>query len=55
MHDKADSQKSSQDSDYHRPGIFGYMGEKLHFYRATLCIHGTSHGPVSVCHKSVFY
>jgi len=33
------------------------------FYRAMLCIHGTSHGPVSVCpsvcpsvrHKSVFY
>jgi len=29
------------------------------FYRAMLCIHGTSHGPVSVClsvcHKSEFY
>jgi len=33
------------------------------FYRAMLCIRGTSHGPVSVClsvrlsvrHKSVFY
>ena len=29
------------------------------FYRAILCIRGTSHGPVSmsvsVCHKSVFY
>ena len=29
------------------------------FYRAVLCIGGTSHGPVSVCpsvrHKSVFY
>jgi len=24
-------------------------------YRAMLCIRGTSHGPVSVCHKSVFY
>ena len=32
-----------------------------HFYRAMLCIRGTSHGPVSVCvrlsvcHKSEFY
>jgi len=26
-----------------------------HFYRAMLCIRGTSRGPVSVCHKSVFY
>ena len=25
------------------------------FYRAMLCICGTSHGPVSVCHKSEFY
>ena len=25
------------------------------FYRAMLCIRGTSHGPVSVRHKSVFY
>ena len=27
------------------------------FYRAMLCIRGTSHGPVSVsvCHKSEFY
>jgi len=30
--------------------------EKRHFYyRAMLCIRGTSHGPVSVCHKPVFY
>jgi len=36
---------------------------KNNFYRAMLCILGTSHGPVSVClsvsvsvcHKSVFY
>jgi len=32
---------------------------KYHFYRAMLCIRGTSHGPVSVCvcvcHKSEFY
>ena len=27
----------------------------FHFYRAMLCIRGTSHGPVSVRHKSVFY
>jgi len=27
----------------------------LSFYRAMLCIRGTSHGPVSVRHKSVFY
>ena len=31
----------------------------LIFYRAMLCIRGTSHGPVSVCvcvrHKSMFY
>jgi len=31
----------------------------VNFYCAMLCIHGTSHGPVSmsvcVCHKSVFY
>jgi len=33
----------------------------FHFYRAMLCIRGTSHGPVSVCdcvcvcHKSEFY
>ena len=26
-----------------------------HFYRVMLCIRGTSHGPVSVCHKSEFY
>jgi len=25
------------------------------FYRAMLCVRGTSHGPVSVRHKSVFY
>jgi len=25
------------------------------FYRAMLCIPGTSHGPVSVCHKPGFY
>jgi len=25
------------------------------FYRAMIYIHGTSHGLVSVCHKSVFY
>ena len=24
-------------------------------YRVMLCIRGTSHGPVSVCHKSVLY
>jgi len=35
--------------------------EKNGFYRAMLCIRGTSHGPVSVsvrlsvCHKSEFY
>ena len=30
---------------------------RQHFYRAMLCIRGTSHGPVSVsvCHKSEFY
>jgi len=32
---------------------------EVHFYRAMLCIRGTSHGPVSVsvsvCHKPVFY
>jgi len=32
---------------------------QIGFYRAMLCIRGTSHGPVSVClsvrHKSVFY
>jgi len=31
----------------------------IRFYRAMLCIRGTSHGPVSVsvsvCHKPVFY
>jgi len=29
----------------------------FHYYRAMLCIRGTSHGPLSVrvCHKSVFY
>ena len=27
----------------------------LRFYRAMLCIRSTSHGPVSVCHKSEFY
>jgi len=41
------------------------MSELFTFYRAMLCIRGTSHGPacvrlsvclsVSVCHKSVFY
>ena len=25
------------------------------FYRTVLCIRGTSHGPVSVCYKLVFY
>ena len=30
-------------------------GHFFHFYRAMLCIRGTSHGPVSVRHKSVFY
>ena len=25
------------------------------FYRAMLSMRGTSRGPVSVCHKSVFY
>ena len=25
------------------------------FYRSMQCIRGTSHGPVSVCHKSMFY
>ena len=25
------------------------------FYRAMLCMRGTSHGLVSVCHKSEFY
>jgi len=25
------------------------------FYRAMLCIRGTSHGPVSLCYKSEFY
>jgi len=33
--------------------------QTLYFYRAMLCIRGTSHGPVSVsvsvCHKSEFY
>ena len=37
--------------------------DAINFYRAMLCIRGTSHGPVSVClsvcpsvrHKSVFY
>ena len=35
--------------------------EHIRFYRAMLCIRGTSHGPVSVClsvcvcHKSEFY
>ena len=34
---------------------------QIDFYRAMLCIRGTSHGPVSVCpsvsvcHKSEFY
>ena len=30
---------------------------QIDFYRAVLCIRGTSHGPVSVsvCHKPVFY
>jgi len=35
------------------------FAEKKGFYRAMLCIRGTSHGPVSVCvcvcHKSEFY
>ena len=39
------------------------MAENVDFYRAMLCISGTSHGPVSVCpsvrpsvrHKSEFY
>ena len=43
--------------------LFSGCGAGLVFYRAMLCIRGTSHGPVSVCpsvclsvrHKSVFY
>ena len=36
-----------------------FADESVDFYRAMLCIRGTSHGPMSVrlsvCHKSVFY
>ena len=32
-----------------------FQNLKVNFYRAMLCIRGTSHGPVSVCHKSEFY
>ena len=35
--------------------IFVFVHQLLCFYRAMLCIRGTSHGPVSVCHKPVFY
>ena len=40
---------------------FSVYIQRLSFYRAMLCIRGTSHGPVSVrpcpsvCHKSEFY
>ena len=38
---------------------FDSFRRDLNFYRAMLCMRGTSHGPVSVCvcvcHKSVFY
>ena len=36
-------------------GISCASTSPLSFYRAMLCIRGTSHGPVSVRHKSVFY
>jgi len=29
--------------------------KQIGFYRTMLCIRSTSHGPVSVCHKPVFY
>ena len=36
-----------------------YLPMAIFYYRAMLCIRGTSHGPVSVCvcvcHKPVFY
>jgi len=39
--------------------VTAIRNKHVHFYRAMLCIRGTSHGPVSVClsvrHKSVFY
>ena len=31
------------------PQTFTVTSEHIHFYRAMLCIRGTSHGPVSVC------
>ena len=31
------------------PGLFIDTSELIRFYRAMLCIRGTSHGPVSVC------
>ena len=42
-------------------GLVVRVCSRRSFYRAMLCIRGTSHGPVSVrpcpsvCHKSVFY
>jgi len=35
--------------------VVGGCHVMVSFYCAMLCIHGTSHGPVSVCHKSEFY
>jgi len=32
-----------------------YLSKVADFYRAMLCIRGTSHGPVSVRHNSEFY
>jgi len=41
------------------PNLDGNILARFGFYRAMLCIRGTSHGAVSVCpsvrHKSVFY
>jgi len=31
------------------PPTFTVTSEHIRFYRAMLCIRGTSHGPVSVC------
>jgi len=50
-------------SDSGFPRLFTDTSEHICFYRAMLCIRGTSHGPVSVClsvrpsvrHKSEFY
>ena len=59
-HLQADCQEpGSAPEPYARQSSMGYLTHIYSFYRAMLCIRGTSHGPVSVRlsvrHKSVFY